>query len=64
MGGTYRKLFKLSIGKDVKKQELAEKVQISPVTISKMAAGRRDDGSCRKTMLCLRCASRLDNRIC
>lgn len=39
MAVTYKKLFKLLIDKDMKKQELAEKAQISPATISKMAAG-------------------------
>ena len=36
---TYKKLFKLLIDRDLKKQDLAEKAQISPATISKMAAG-------------------------
>ncbi len=39
MAVTYKKLFKLLIDKDMKKQELAEKARISPATISKMAAG-------------------------
>ncbi len=39
MAVTYKKLFKLLIDRDMKKQELAEKAQISPATISKMAAG-------------------------
>lgn len=39
MAVTYKKLFKLLIDRDLKKQDLAEKAQISPVTISKMAAG-------------------------
>ena len=39
MAVTYKKLFKLLIDKERKKQELAEKAQISPATISKMAAG-------------------------
>lgn len=39
MAVIYKKLFKLLIDKDMKKQELAEKAQISPATISKMAAG-------------------------
>lgn len=39
MAVTYKKLFKLLIDKDMKKQELAEKAQISPATISKMVAG-------------------------
>ena len=36
---TYKKLFKLLIDRDLKKQDLAEKAQISAATISKMAAG-------------------------
>lgn len=36
---TYKKLFKLLIDHDLKKQDLAEKAKISPDTISKMAAG-------------------------
>lgn len=39
MAVTYKKLFKLLIDKDMRKQELAEQAQISPATISKMAAG-------------------------
>ena len=39
MAITYKKLFKLLIDRDMKKQELAEKAQVSPATISKMAAG-------------------------
>lgn len=39
MAVTYKKLFKLLIDKDMKKQDLAQKAQISPATISKMAAG-------------------------
>ena len=39
MAVTYKKLFKLLIDKEMKKQDLAEKAQISPATISKMAAG-------------------------
>ena len=39
MAVTYKKLFKLLIDRDMKKQDLAEKAQISPATISKMAAG-------------------------
>ena len=39
MAVTYKKLFKLLIDKDMKKQDLAEQAQISPATISKMAAG-------------------------
>lgn len=39
MAVTYKKLFKLLIDRDLKKQELAEKAKISPATISKMAAG-------------------------
>lgn len=39
MAATYKKLFKLLIDKDMKKQDLAEMAQISPATISKMAAG-------------------------
>lgn len=39
MAVTYKKLFKILIDRDMKKQELAEKAQISPATISKMAAG-------------------------
>ena len=39
MAVTYKKLFKLLIDRDLKKQDLAEKAQISPATISKMAAG-------------------------
>ena len=39
MAVTYKKLFKLLIDKDMKKQDLAEQAQISPAPISKMAAG-------------------------
>lgn len=39
MAATYKKMFKLLIDKDMKKQELAKIAQISPSTISKMAAG-------------------------
>ena len=39
MAVTYKKLFKLLIDRDLKKQDLAEKAQISTATISKMAAG-------------------------
>ena len=39
MAVTYKKLFKLHIDRDLKKQDLAEKAQISAATISKMAAG-------------------------
>ena len=39
MAVTNKKLFKLLIDKEMKKQQLAEKAQISPATISKMAAG-------------------------
>ena len=39
MAVTYKKLFKLLIDKDMKKQELADLAQVSPATISKMAAG-------------------------
>ena len=39
MAVTYKKLFKLLIDRDLKKQDLAEKAKISPATISKMAAG-------------------------
>lgn len=39
MAVTYKKLFKILIDRDMKKQDLAEKAQISPATISKMAAG-------------------------
>lgn len=39
MAVTYKKLFKLLIDRDLKKQDLAEKAQISAATISKMAAG-------------------------
>ena len=39
MAVTYKKLFKLLIDRDLKKQDLAEKAQISSATISKMAAG-------------------------
>lgn len=39
MAVTYKKLFKLLIDRNLKKQDLAEKAQISPATISKMAAG-------------------------
>ena len=39
MAVTYKKLFKLRIDRDLKKQDLAEKAMISPATISKMAAG-------------------------
>ena len=38
MAVTYKKLFKLLIDRDLKKQDLAEKAQISAATISKMAA--------------------------
>ena len=39
MAVTYKKLFKLLIDKDMKKQDLAEQAQISPATLSKLAAG-------------------------
>lgn len=39
MAVTYKKLFKLLIDRNLKKQDLAEKAQISAATISKMAAG-------------------------
>lgn len=39
MAVTYKKLFKLLIDRDLKKQDLAEKAQISAATISKMVAG-------------------------
>lgn len=39
MAVTYKKLFKLLIDRNLKKQDLAEKAKISPATISKMAAG-------------------------
>lgn len=39
MAVTYKKLFKLLIDRDLKKQDLAEKAKISAETISKMAAG-------------------------
>ena len=39
MAVTDKKLFKLLIDRDLKKQDLAEKAKISPATISKMAAG-------------------------
>lgn len=39
MAVTYKKLFKLLIDRDMKKQDLAEKAQISAATISKMASG-------------------------
>lgn len=39
MAATYKKMFKLLIDKDMKKQELAKIARISPSTISKMAAG-------------------------
>lgn len=39
MAVTYKRLFKLLIDRDLKKQDLAEKAQISAATISKMAAG-------------------------
>ena len=39
MAVTYKKLFKLLIDRDLKKQDLAEKANISPATISKMATG-------------------------
>jgi DNA-binding Xre family transcriptional regulator len=39
MAVTYKKLFKLLIDRDLKKQDLAEKAHISAATISKMAAG-------------------------
>ena len=39
MAVTYKKLFKLLIDRDMKKQDLAEEAKISLATISKMAAG-------------------------
>ena len=36
MAVTYKKLFKLLIDRDMKKQDLAEEAKISPATISKM----------------------------
>ena len=39
MAVTYKKLFKILIDRDLKKQDLAEQAHISPTTISKMAAG-------------------------
>ena len=39
MAVTDKKLFKLLIDRDLKKQDLAEKARISSATISKMAAG-------------------------
>jgi DNA-binding Xre family transcriptional regulator len=39
MAVTYKKLFKILIDRDLKKQNLAEKAHVSPATISKMAAG-------------------------
>lgn len=39
MAVSYKRLFKKLIDENMKKQELAEKAQISPATISKMAAG-------------------------
>ena len=39
MAVTYKKLFKLLIDRDLKKQDLAEKANISAATIRKMAAG-------------------------
>lgn len=39
MAVTYKKLFKLLIDRDLKKQDLAEKAQVSAAAISKMAAG-------------------------
>lgn len=39
MAVTYKKLFKLLIDKEMKKQDLAEKAHLSPATISKMASG-------------------------
>ena len=39
MAVTYKKLFKILIDRDMKKQQLAEVAQISPATISKMAGG-------------------------
>lgn len=39
MSASYKKLFKMMIDRDMKKQELADKANISPATISKMASG-------------------------
>lgn len=39
MAVTYKKLFKILIDRDMKKQELADLAKISPATISKMANG-------------------------
>ncbi len=39
MAVSYKRLFKKLIDENMKKQELAEKAQISSATISKMAAG-------------------------
>ncbi|MBQ9881619.1 MAG: helix-turn-helix transcriptional regulator [Synergistes sp.] len=42
MAVTYKKLFKILIDRDLKKQDLAEHANISPTTISKMAAGENN----------------------
>lgn len=39
MAVTYKKLFKILIDRDMKKQELADLAKISSATISKMANG-------------------------
>lgn len=39
MAVTYKKLFKILIDRDMKKQQLAEKANVSSATISKIAAG-------------------------
>lgn len=39
MSVSYKKLFKRLIDEDMKKQDLAEKAQVSTTTISKMSAG-------------------------
>ena len=39
MAVSYKKLFRILIDRDMKKQELADKVHISSATISKMATG-------------------------
>ena len=39
MAVTYKKLFKILIDRDMKKQQLAELANVSSATISKIAAG-------------------------
>ena len=39
MAVTYKKLFKILIDRDIKKQQLAELANVSSATISKIAAG-------------------------